>query len=404
MKIIIPTIGTRGDIQPYLALSQGLITRGHDVILMSHHGFSKLAARYDVPFASMGPDIDLEHLGADIRGRSRNWLASMLRTMRFSRHIQEQSIDDICRQAKDADLVLVSHSGAGSIAADKCNIPKISTTLMPMAIPANDPNTNRAVKAASKLVGFGMDMIMARPINKIRHRQGLPSMGQAGITSNLLNLIPISPLVFPPNPLWEERHKMTGYWFLNEKNDWQPPDELADFLESGEKPFLVSLGAMSSGKDSLSIAQTMIQALKHNGIRAIIQGWHEAADLLADNKFIFHSPAVPHSWLLQQVRAIVHHGGFGTTAAALRAGIPSLVIPHILDQFIWGSKIFELGAGPKPIRRTKISQENLNKAIHQLYYNDDFEQKAAALGQQIRKDNGVKAAVDLIEKTMNSLV
>ena len=400
MKINISTIGTRGDIQPYIALSLGLIKHGHQVTLMSHPGFSELVSAYGIPFASMGPDIDLGKVAAEIRGRSRNWMAGMIRTMQFSANIHLQSCPQIYEQCKKANVVIVSHSGTGSIAAERLGLPKVSVTFMPQAIPANDPAATWLMKSMGKIAGFGMQMIMARPINNIRKQYGLPKMGPEGITSKLLNLIPLSPVVVQPNTYWDSRHKMTGYWFLDEAENWTPSSDLEDFLSEGDHPVVFSLGAMSTGQDSIKIANIVINALRKNNLRAIVQGWYEAADLLKNHDHIFHAGAVPHSWLFRRVSAVVHHGGFGTTSAVLRAGLPSLVIPHILDQFIWGNRIYEMGMGPKPIPRKELNEDNLADALNEMVNNPTMQSTANAVGSKIRLETGIENAVKLIEKTI----
>jgi len=113
-------------------------------------------------------------------------------------------------------------------------------------------------------------------------------------------------------------------------------------------------------------------------------------------KTIFHASPLPHDWLLERATAIVHHGGFGTTAAGLRAGIPAVIIPHIIDQFIWGQRVYDLSAGPKPVPRTKLTAENLRQALEQAFRDEHLRQSAAALGEKIRAENGVQQAIRLI--------
>lgn len=402
MKFLITSIGTRGDIQPYIALSVGLQNRGYQVVLMSHPCFSELVSAYGIPFVPMGPDIDLGEVAAEIRGRSRNWMAGMMRTMRFSADIHRQSFPQIYEQCKNVDAVIVSHSGTGSIAADKLGRPKISVTFIPQAIPSNDPATTWLMKNIGKIAGFGMQMIMARPINNIRRQYDLPKMGPEGITSKLLNLIPLSPIVFPPNDYWDSRHKMTGYWFLDEADNWTPSTDLENFLAVGDPPVVFSLGAMSTGQDSIKMADIVIKALKKTKQRAIVQGWQEASALLNKHDHIFHAGAVPHSWLFKHVAAVIHHGGFGTTSAVLRAGLPSLIIPHILDQYIWGNRIYEMGIGPKPISRKELNEDNLGNALNALLNNPTMRSTADNIGVKIRLETGIENAVNLIEKKLNT--
>jgi sterol 3beta-glucosyltransferase len=396
LKIIIPTIGTRGDVQPYIALALGLQNHGHDVRLATHPSMRGLVESYGVAFAPMGLDVDLGHEAAVIRGHSANWISGFMRVMRFSFSMLEQSHAKLLELCRGADLIIVSHSAAGSVEADQLGLPTVSVTLMPQAIPANDPKAPFISRGFTKLAGAGMGLFMTRPLDQIRKRAGVPPMGATGITSPRLNLIPLSPLVFQPNPLWESRHRMTGYWFAPSPQTWTPPEDLIKFLEAGDKPVVISLGAMAlSGDDAMEAAQITLAAVQQAGIRAIIQGWDEAMKQLPIPTTVFHAGAVPHDWLLERSCGMVHHGGFGSTAAGLRAGIPALVVPHIIDQFIWGQRIAELGVGPRPISRTKLKPQAMADALAQMK-SADMRERAAQLGEKIRQERGVDEAVRLI--------
>lgn len=398
MKIIIPAIGSRGDVQPYIALALGLQNAGHNVILPTHPTMRGLVESYGVAFAPMGPDIDIAHETALIRGHSPNWLVGFNRVMKFSFAMLEQSHPDLLELCRQVDLVIVSHAAAGSLEADRLGLPAISVTLMPQAIPANDPKESFIKRGVMKLAGAGMGLIMTRPLNQIRKRIGLPPMGPTGITSPLLNLVAISPQIYPPSPLWEPRHRMTGYWFAPSPQTWTPPGDLLAFLEAGEPPVVISLGAMAmSGDDALEAAQMALEALRQAEMRAVIQGWDEPLKKLAVPPTVFHAGSIPHDWLLARAAGLVHHGGFGTTAAGFRAGIPALVIPHIIDQFLWGQKVAELGVGPQSIPRAKLTAVKMAEALHQMR-SPEMRSRAARLGEKICQEDGVKSAVRLIEE------
>lgn len=398
MKIIIPTIGTRGDVQPYIALALGLTQSGHSVTLATHPTMRGLVESYGVSFAPIGPDIDIGHEAAVIRGHSPNWMIGFMRVMKFSFAMLEQAYPELLELCRPADLIIVSHTAAGSIEAAKLGRPTVSVTLMPQAIPANDPKASWITRGLMKVAGAGMGLMMTRPLDQIRKRVGVPPMGPTGITSPTLNLIPLSPHVSPPNPLWEPRHHITGYWFAPSPQTWVPPAALLEFLEAGEPPLVVSLGAMAlSGEDALEAAQITLTAIQQAGVRAIIQGWDEPLKQLPLPPSVFKAGSIPHDWLLERAGGLVHHGGFGTTSAGLRAGIPALVIPHIIDQFIWGQKVAELGVGPKPISRAKLKIQDMADALIQMKA-PEMRAKAAALGEKIRQEDGVAAAVALINR------
>ena len=176
------------------------------------------------------------------------------------------------------------------------------------------------------------------------------------------------------------------------------------FSDAGEAPVVISLGAMAlSGEDALEAATITLAAVQNAGVRAIIQGWDEPMKQLSIPETVFHAGPIPHDWLLGRASALVHHGGFGTTAAGFKAGIPDLVIPHIIDQFIWGQKVAALGVGPQPIARDKLSVSNMTEAILQMR-SPEMIKKAAELGRTISSQpDGVKTAVSMIEEVIRGI-
>lgn len=401
LKFLIPTIGTRGDVQPYIALALSLNQAGYETTIASHPCMRSLVESYGVRFSPMGPDIDIARETAIIRGHSPNWILGFMRVMKFSFNMLEQAHPDLLDLCRQTDWVIVSHSAAGSVEADQLNLPTISATLMPQAIPAPDPSDSLFKRGLMRVAGAGMGMMMTRPLNQIRKRAGIQPMGPEGITSLRLNLIPISPEIFPLNPRWEPRHKMTGYWFAPSPQSWTPPAELQTFLDAGAPPVVVSLGAMSiSGEDAQEAMGITLAAIRDAGVRAILQGWDEPLRQVTLPPNIFHAGSIPHEWLLPRSGALIHHGGFGTTAAGFRSGVPQIVIPHIIDQFIWGQKVHELGVGPQPIDRAKLKTQILTDALRQVADEEGMRQKADALGQKIRAENGVGRAVELIAEAV----
>jgi sterol 3beta-glucosyltransferase len=222
--------------------------------------------------------------------------------------------------------------------------------------------------------------------------------------SKRMILLPVSRFVAVPDPRWPGHVHPTGYWFARSLKDWTPPQDLLAFLQAGEKPIAVSLGIMSmSGKQAQEAARITLQAIHRAGIRAIVQGWDDTLRSLQLPESVYHAGSLPHNWLFDQVSAVVHHGGFGTTAATLRAGVPGILIPHVIDQFYWGQRVFELEVGPKFIPRSKLNVENLQRAIVQAVHDVRLRQRAAELGARIcGEPDGVTTAVSLIEGQFNN--
>jgi sterol 3beta-glucosyltransferase len=209
-------------------------------------------------------------------------------------------------------------------------------------------------------------------------------------------IISCSPHVFPRPTDWPEGVHLTGYWFLDEEAGWNPPADLVDFLANGEPPMYVGFGSLSDGAGAEKTTKIVIEALQRSGQRGLLAtGWNGMTkpDYLPESIFILES--APHSWLFPRMKAVVHHGGAGTTAAGLRAGVPSIIIPHGNDTPAWGRRVYELGVGPQPVPRKKLNAENLSNAIQAALANE-IRAKAAELGHKVRSEDGAGNAAEVI--------
>jgi UDP:flavonoid glycosyltransferase YjiC (YdhE family) len=401
MKLAIFTVGTRGDVQPYIALSLGLQGVGHEVTLASHPAMRALVEAYGVPFAPIGPDIDVGAAATAIRGRSRNQLLSFIRVMQFTVSVIEQASPDIVALCRDVDMVIVSHSFAGAAEADKLGKPTVSVTLQHQAIPTHEPSAPPLRRLVNTVAGRAMALMMVRPYNRLRRAIGAPMVKDVeGMMGKQLNLLPISPRVVARDPRWGPQHHLTGYWFLDEPVRWDPPEGLQTFLDVGEPPVAITLGAMSlgEGQDADESVKLILDAVRQARVRAVVQGWDGVIAGLDLPSTVYHAGSLPHSWLFERVCCVVHHGGFGTTAAVLRAGVPAVVIPHIVDQLFWGERVHMLGVGPAAIPRAKLTVDGLSQALAQATQDTIMQTRAAELGAQIRAETGVQNAVDLIAR------
>jgi UDP:flavonoid glycosyltransferase YjiC (YdhE family) len=207
-----------------------------------------------------------------------------------------------------------------------------------------------------------------------------------------------SPQVLPPPKDWEDSIHVTGYWFLEPPAGWEPPTDFTSFLESGPPPVYVGFGSMPSRKPE-ETANLVLQALARTGQRGVLSsGWGglKKGDL---PETVFMIGSLPHSWLFPRMAAVVHHGGAGTTAAGLWAGIPSVVTPFFGDQPFWGRRVYELGVGPKPIPRQRLTVDRLADSIRLAVSDTAMQKSAASLGQRIRAEDGIARAVEVVEQT-----
>ncbi len=398
MKIVVATIGSRGDVQPYVNLSQGLLAAGHTVTLATNPTLCALAEAHGVPSAPVGPAVDMGAEGARLMAQSFNnmWLG-MIRVMQLGARLVEEAYPEVLKVCQDADLVVTSDTGSGVVEAQKLGVPWVSVTLQPARVPVVNP---QPPAWPMRLLWGVLGRLFIWPTNRFRRRVGAPLVKDiTTMLSERLILLPVSANVAPRDARWPAHIQQTGYWFPQLNAGWAPPPDLAAFLQAGEKPVAVSLGVMSqAGRQARAGAALVLTAVRQAGVRAIVQGWDEALRGLELPPTVFHAGALPHSWLFDQVSAIVHHGGFGTTAAALRSGQPSVVVSHVIDQFYWGQRVFELGVGPKFISRGELTADKLQAAITQALTDAPLRQKAAALGAAIRAEpDGVQAARRILE-------
>jgi sterol 3beta-glucosyltransferase len=399
MKIIVATIGSRGDVQPYINLCQGLQEAGHQVVLATNPTLCALAASHGVQSQPVGPAVDMGEVGARLLAQSFNnmWIG-MIRVMQLGAKLVEEAYPDVRKACQSADLVITTDSASGVAEAENLGVPWISVTLQPGRIPL-PPRPNP--KLIDRIVWPVLSSLFVAPTNRFRKRVGAPPIKDiTDLMSKRMVLLPVSPCVAPPDPRWPPQVYPTGYWFARPLGDWSPPEDLLKFLDAGEKPIAVSLGVMSmSGRQARQGAEIVLNALRETKARAIIQGWDDALKGLGVPQTVYHAGSMPHGWLFDQVRVVIHHGGFGTTAAVLRSGAPGIIVPHVIDQFYWGQRVFELGAGPKYISRGKLKIENLSEAIIQALQDGSIREKAAALGREIRSEpDGVRTAVQIIER------
>ena len=210
-------------------------------------------------------------------------------------------------------------------------------------------------------------------------------------------LIGLSPQVIPPPADWGPHVYLTGYWFLDAAPNWRAPPALADFLSAGPPPVYVGFGSNSgaavSGATAIALA-----ALTRAGLRGVLL---TGQDDVAPARLPAHVCPIddpPFDWLFPRMAATVHHGGVGTTAAALRAGAPSVIVPSIADQHYWGRQTQRLGVGPPAIPGRRLNVENLTEALRRATSDADMRARAGELGRRIRAEDGVARAVKIIEQ------
>ena len=398
-KIAMFTMGTRGDVQPYIYLSKGLMRKGYDVVLGTHPCWRGLVEEAGIHFEPVGPDIDIEKETTIIRGQSKNAMMSLLKTMNFIMKIIEGSSKEVYEICKGKDLVIVTHSQMGAVEAGVLGIPKVNVTLQTEMI----GEKLRKQKFGEKLIGGFIAKQAAKPTNKIRKLYGLKPVKSADEEmSDKLNLIPISKYVLDRNPYWEEKNVICGYW-CDEEEEYIPDERLKSFVESGEKPVILALGAMSfEAEADRNKLDMFVRVFQKTGCRAIIQGFQKTLKDYELPDTMIAVGSVPHSWLFRNAKFVIHHCGFGTTAATMIYGVPSIPVPHVLDQLGFAMQLEKKNVATKHIKAKDLSEQTITEAIEEMNVKyADKKRNAESISGKIATENGVAEAVRLIESVMD---
>lgn len=414
MRIVILALGTRGDVQPYIALGVGLHAAGHAVRLVSHEDFGALITAHGLDFRSVRGNVQDIAESDEMRAllEKGNFIAITRRTAAEARRAAVQWAEDGFSACQGADLIIAGLGGLfiGIALAEKLSIPFLQAYLVPFTPTADFPGV-LLPQGLSRLGGV---------FNRISHglvRQMMwqsyrsadsasrrvldlpPAPLRGPLARNSIKRQPIlygfSPVVIPKPAEWGEDQHVTGFWYLDSPVSWQPPDELLRFLEDGPPPVYIGFGSMST-RNPEETADMVLRALAQTRQRAILlSGWGglRAGDLPETVLMINN---VPHDWLFPRVSAVVHHGGAGTTAAGLRAGVPSVVVPFFGDQPFWGERVARLGVGPRPIPRKSLTADLLASTLREVEASAALRERSARVGQAIRAEDGVQRVVEVV--------
>lgn len=408
MNITVLSGGGRGDTQPYVALARGFKEAGHAVRLMTLReflplldgtGLDTLVVDYDPKKMIQSED------GHEMVRSGRNSLRFLLNFSKIIEPLLERAVADLVAACRDTDgLVLASMSMVtGTAGIERLGVPFCAAYPFPATPTAEMPSvfapplprwmpgrgfynrlTHWALLALARaLLGRKQQRILER-----LPRPARPAPLPAPI------LYGFSPAVVERPSDWPDHVQLTGYWFLDAPSAYAPPPDLAAFLAAGPPPVYVGFGSMND-RDPEGATRLVCEALERAERRGVLMtGWGG----LGGSRLPPHVLAVdsvPHDWLFPKVAAAVHHGGAGTTAASLRAGVPTVCVPHFGDQFFWARRVNALGAGPPFLARRGLTVESLAQAIRAAVSQPAFLERARAVSEEIRRDDAVARAVEL---------
>lgn len=405
VDVVIVASGSRGDVAPYAGLGRRLRAAGHTVTIAAHEPFRALVAGAGLGFHPLPGDV-LAVIGAPAKdGPISPWYLNR-RIPQLSQYLLDVA-DGVVEATRAAEVVLV---GGGAPFAEQAararGVPSIGVYLQPFEptgeFPSPLTNSARSLgRPANRWVGKLVTASLfpyARAGARIRERLGLPAESAAAIRRRLIDEDwPIfhgySTAVLPRPRDWRPGLRVTGYWWPPDPPGWTPPPALSAFLAAEPAPVLVTFGSMAAGTGRW-LADIVVEAVRRAGVRAVVQaGW---AGLDLDGADVLTVGEVPHSWLMPRVAAVVHHGGAGTTAAGLRAGVPTVTTPIYADQPLWGRRVAELGLGPPPVPFRRLTAERLSAAVRAALADPRYRARAQSLAGVLAAEDGAAEVVSAV--------
>jgi sterol 3beta-glucosyltransferase len=418
MHITIIAVGSLGDVQPYVALGLGLKSAGHHVQIATHSNFREFVENQGLGFAEVEGNprqwLDTE-TGLD-------WIESGVGLLGFYRGLKkfmapvlETLLPTSFTACQDTDLILYSSLAfSGPHIGEKLRRPSFPVMLQPVYPTGQFPSVlvysrKKTGPLYNRLTHFITDQILHHSsragINRWRQAalQLPPSPFLGNFRAQRQRRIPqflgYSQCVLPRPPDWGDHVHVTGYWFMNHAQDWQPPADLLNFLQAGSPPVCIGFGSMPIRQPEV-LARTVARALELSGRRGILLGGWGKLGAAGLPRTILQVNSLPHDWLFPRVAAVVHHGGAGTTAAAFRAGVPAIVTPFFADQFFWAERVVALGVGPEYIPCRQITADQLAAAIALATSDPAIKTRAHELSQKIAGENGVEKTVITLEQAL----
>lgn len=354
MRPLLITVGSRGDVQPYLALALGLRAAGHRPLLAAPRRFAPLAAAHGVEFAPLNDEM----LGLQDTVRGQGVRAAITAARSVKPMLRRMLDDQAALTTESADIVIYHPKSLGGPSiAEKLGVPALAGLLVPLYLPtAAFPSpilpfrVPRGLNRASWRISGAVEAPYRRTVRGWR----ADKLGLRGTPRPVTALVEAgdvlhawSPHLLPAPADWPAAARPTGFWSLP-TGDWTPPERLARFLDDGDPPVYVGFGS-SAGGDPGTLTATVLEAVRLTGRRAVLSTGWGALRPEGEPDGVLVIEEAPHEWLFPRVAVAVHHGGIGTVAAALRAGVPQVVRPFLGDQPFWADRLHRLGVAPAPV-------------------------------------------------------
>lgn len=405
MRILIVTAGSRGDVAPFTGLGQRLQQAGHQVALAAHGLFAELVRECGLEYRPLpGDPVELarERMAAPSPEAGRSVFAAFL-----------DRLGDgvIAAAAAGTDMLLTAFGPAplSRLVAEGFGIPSVGAYLAP-AVPTQEfpppgwPGTGDLGPAGNLAAGRELlgraGSLHAEILPRLRAQLGLPAAttsvpADAGPPNGWPICHGFSPAVLPRPADWPAEVRVTGYWWPAGPAGWQPPGQLVDFLQAGPPPVFIGFGSMAPAQGEW-LSDIVAVAINRAGARAVVQtGW---AGLAPSGDDLLLVGDLPHDWLFPRMAAVVHHAGAGTTGAGLRAGVPAVPVPVLVDQPFWAARLHGIGVAPHPIPLHELTADALADALRSCVNEPAYRDRAAELARRIRADDGAAAVLALIAR------
>lgn len=406
MKIAISTIGTRGDVQPYAILGQALASRGHEVTLSTAKNFKSLVESYGINFHPI--NVDYQEILNSEEGKKilkANLFAIQRNLDKLIFPLIENSLNECYQLAQTSDLFIYRPKTLADVFTGQLQTKAVRAAVVP-AMEETAAFLN-PILSGFWLPGFMNKWsykwvnlrytVLRKPINQFCLQNGLQEH-KPQIKYNIPSIYGISEHFLERPKDWSKAHQLTGFWFSNNKTEL--PEDIIDFLNDGEPPILITFGSMPIKKEIAGmIIQTASEINERFLIAACWSDWNIPEIKLFGNIKIISS--VPFEALLPKVKAIMHHGGIGTTAECLKAGKPMFVCPVLYpvgDQYFWGDLAYKKGLAVKPVPISRLNPSIFKERISQLTSNKFIKHNCEIMAEKLASENGVENAVRLIEE------
>jgi vancomycin aglycone glucosyltransferase len=400
MRILLASHGTRGDVQPIVALGVALRARGHVIRLVAPANFVTWVQSYGLDVQSDGVDVEALLRSSGTGLQSLSW------QMQYLSRITPLLFDPVARASEGCELIVCAgiHFAAASVAQWR-NVPYVHAVFCPCATPNSTtppPNVHRQTlprwinRFLWQVGGPVADFALRGPINRGRATMGLEALDNP--ISQILKgrtILAADRDLGPPSDDAPKCAVSTDAWVLDEPGTLDARVEA--FLERGAAPVYIGFGSMIAPRAPELVAQA-VAAVRAVGRRAVIAGgWAALERHIKEADDVITVDNVPHSLIFPKVAAAVHHGGAGTTTAAARAGVPQVLLPHILDQYYWADRIEALKLGPRALSVEKVTAELLTDRISVAVNDPSIRERVNRLAPLVAARNGVTAAAEYLE-------